>query len=481
MEQKLFVGVDVSKGYADFEVVNAAGSWLPSWGRFDDTWSGHEQVSAKFQELAGRHPRAELVVGVECTGGYERNWLNRFRVLAQTGLKLVVYRLNPLAVKKFHERELHRTITDRLSAQGIAQYLWRGMRRQDLQWHEEGQEEWVTLCRTIRVLIQQRASQQTRLKALLSRAQPELVQYLRDGWRQWAAELLCRYPTATRLAAADPADIAAIPYLRKSRAQELVAAARCSVASQTGPGTALAVQAQAEQISQLGNRIGKLKRELVKQFETDEGVRIIDSIKGFGIWSAICLRLELGEIHRFPSAKQLVSFAGLDPRYHQSGDELVQKGISHRGRRGIRAILYPVAESAIQSNPAIRDFYARLRAKGKTHRQGVTACMRKLLHLVYACWIKGELFDPERSGSLAQKAREMSQKAAGLQVLPAAAARGSARAPVSRREAKKRKAAQPVPGFDGVTPQINKESGRPPSKRRVAVPAVENKILVLRQ
>ena len=172
MNKKLFVGVDVSKGYADFEAVNGSGSVLPSWGRHDDTREGHDAVAARFREMVSRHPQAEVAVGVECTGAYERNWIALFCALRSEGAVTAVHRLNPLAVKKYHERELHRTITDRISARGIAEYLWKGLRNQDLQWQADELEEAVTLYRTARRMVQMPTDLQNQLKAWQSRANP---------------------------------------------------------------------------------------------------------------------------------------------------------------------------------------------------------------------------------------------------------------------------------------------------------------------
>lgn len=451
-KKKLFVGVDVSKGYADFEVVNESGSVLPSWGRFDDTRKGHDEVTARFREAAERHPQAEIVVGVECTGGYERNWIALFCALRSEEAVAAIHRLNPLAVKKYHERELHRTITDRISARGIAQYLRKGLRSKDLQWQADELEEAVTLYRTARRMIQLQADLQNQLKALLSRAHPELVCHVRQGLSGWVMDLLRQYPTAAELAKADPAEVARIPYVTPEKARKLVERGKHSVASQTGEFTGLAVVALVEEIAHLRTKAGMIRKGLEERLKDDEGVRIIDSIKGFGIWTAICLRLEMGDVHRFLLPEHLVAFMGLDPVNHQSGDGLKNKGISHRGRKGGRAVLYPAARAAIRSNPAVANQYARLRAKGKLDIVCVVACMRKLLHQVFACWIKGELYDPQRWERDAAKAGEMSARAGALQVLPKADRPETTDAPVSRREAQRRKAADPAQ-FCGVAPQ----------------------------
>jgi transposase len=49
------------------------------------------------------------------------------------------------------------------------------------------------------------------------------------------------------------------------------------------------------------------------------------------------------------------------------------------GRAAVRAGLYMAALVASRSDPVIAPFYQKLRSSGKTGKQALTACMRKLL------------------------------------------------------------------------------------------------------
>ena len=452
MSSTLFLGVDVSKGYADIEALNQADSFLPFLGRFDDTPDGHAAVKAKLLELWDRKQLSELVIGLEATGGLERNWAKFFRNLAPAGLAIKLYLINPLVLKKYLTRHIHRSVTDRHSAQGIAQYLAHGLRPQD---RPLAGEDWAgvqTLYRTVRGLINQSVRLQDQFQSLLPRTHPDLVQYCRDGLPQWVLRLVAKYPTARQLARAKPSLVALIPYLGgEARALELVNAAVRSVAAQQDPDSGAAMALLAGETLRTLKTIQLFKARLEKRFEKDRAVQVIDSIIGIGRWSAICLRLELGDVERFPSASAMVAFVGLDPLNHQSGDTQTKGRISHRGCRALRTILYPLTRTAIRCNPVIRGFYERLKANGKKEYVAVVACMRKMLHLIYACWVKDELFDPEYHLRFQQKAREMATRTDRERPLAAPELVAvSLQAPVSRREAKKRKAA--IAPQNGVMP-----------------------------
>ena len=48
----------------------------------------------------------------------------------------------------------------------------------------------------------------------------------------------------------------------------------------------------------------------------------------------------------------------------------------------VRRVLYMAALAATRHNPWLRPFFAQLCARGKTGKQALTACMRKLIVLL---------------------------------------------------------------------------------------------------
>jgi transposase len=50
----------------------------------------------------------------------------------------------------------------------------------------------------------------------------------------------------------------------------------------------------------------------------------------------------------------------------------------------VRNVLYVATLSAVRSNPAIKEFYGRLRAKGKPAKVALVACMRKIAIILNA-------------------------------------------------------------------------------------------------
>ena len=432
---RIAIGVDVSKGYCDVQFINEAGTGLLEGGTFDDTACGHTQLKNRILGLKEKVPEAEFIVGLESSGGLERNWLNLFRQM-KCFCKMEVLRLNPLAVRKFLERNLRRNKTDQISARTIAEYLLLGRRRQEVE-YEPQLEGARTLYRCINNTIDRRVEVQNELQSLLPVVQPELVRFCRDGLPQWVLELLISYPTAPQLARAKASSLCKINHISPKKAQSLIAQAKQSVASQTDTQTGRTVTFLAKEIKAANEKANQLKEDLFESMKKDLPVQIIDSITGLGMWTSCVLRIEYGSIERFYSADAAVAYAGLDPRIDQSGDRLSNLGISRAGRKQIRKALYMPTLVAIQFNPVIGNFYKRLLQAGKPHQLAVVACMRKIIRLVYACWITEKPFDPNHQSVKPKPAAAATKMQSAAQILRSL----DLGAPVSRKEAKKRKAA----------------------------------------
>ena len=67
------------------------------------------------------------------------------------------------------------------------------------------------------------------------------------------------------------------------------------------------------------------------------------------------------------------------------------------GRPRVRAKLYMAAFNTRRYNPVIGAFYDRLVGRGKTFKQALTACMRKLLVLMNTLVARGQLWDPSHA------------------------------------------------------------------------------------
>ena len=93
---------------------------------------------------------------------------------------------------------------------------------------------------------------------------------------------------------------------------------------------------------------------------------------------------------RFRTSKQLIAFAGLDPRIKQSGHTHNVAGrLTKRGSKYLRHSLFLAASVARQHDPMFRALYEKKRAEGKTYTVTVCIVARKMLTVIRAIWLNG--------------------------------------------------------------------------------------------
>ena len=102
-------------------------------------------------------------------------------------------------------------------------------------------------------------------------------------------------------------------------------------------------------------------------------------ILGFGAAGAVMWLGEVGEVSRFASAKQLVSYAGLDPRVHQSDTTHRTGSVSKAGRSQLRWLMVEIAWSHVLHQGPEAELYHRLVRRGKLPGVAIVALARHLL------------------------------------------------------------------------------------------------------
>lgn len=445
------IGCDSSKGRIDVEIRNNHGTVLHS-GIFDDTPDDHAALSRVVDGVRERNPEARFLIGIESTGGMERNWLAFFRREKRWVKTMSVFKLNAMAVHAFRSSQLHRAPGDAAAASDIARFLLeRCAERQPAVEAESGP---IVFYRTIRALSAELTATSQRLQTLLVAVQPDLVRFCRYGMPAWILALLERYPTAALLAKARLATVDAIPHIDSERAAELVENAKRSVASMTDAATAATIRLLVARMNDTQALIDQGRTDLLAIIAADpqsslaKAVDLLDGVPGIAPWSAACLACEIGDPARFAHAKALTAWAGLDPTAEASGDERHDHGISHRGNAHVRAILFPLAMAGVMHNPVLKDFYHRLTTvNGKTRLEALVAVMAKLLRIAHAVMLSSKPFD------LAHEARRREQVDAAQTARVGAAVEAptptpaNLDAPISRREAKRRKDVA-TPGAD---------------------------------
>jgi len=137
-----------------------------------------------------------------------------------------------------------------------------------------------------------------------------------------------------------------------------------------------------QHIENLNQQIERVDEEIRSKASQDEDVKLLLSMTGIDIYTALLIRSEIGSIDRFPDYKKLVSWAGLAPSLHQSGSIEYSGRITKQGSRMLRWIMVEAARVAVNHDERMRAFYERVK-----HRRGdqkaIIAVANKMLKIIW--------------------------------------------------------------------------------------------------
>lgn len=147
-----------------------------------------------------------------------------------------------------------------------------------------------------------------------------------------------------------------------------------------------------QHIENLNGQIKRVDEEICGKASQDEDVRLLLSMTGVDIYTALLIRSEIGDIHRFPDYKKLVAWAGLAPSLHQSGSVEYHGSITKQGSRMLRWIMVEAARVAVNHDDRLRLFYERVK-----HRRGdqkaIIAVANKMLKIVWFMLTRREAYE----------------------------------------------------------------------------------------
>lgn len=434
MNKHFYLGIDVSKGYADFCLINQNKSVEQKSFQLDDTFDGHNQLFRFLSDFFAKYPDAKLFAAVESTGGYENNWYNCLHKYS-TQFNIYVARVNPYGVNYSSKATLERIITDKQSAKNIATYMISHPEKvcYSKTDYYSAQRKLVSVINMITKQIVQLLNE---LESIVYNANPEMLNYFRNGVNQWTLKVLKSYPTAKHLARARVSALSKLPHVDEIRANELIETAKTSVASATDECTAETVKLLVNQIVSLKKLKAKQLKYLEKTCNIPE-VKLLTSFNGISTHSAVGLMLEIVSVTRFSSAKKLACFFGVHPVFKQSGDGLSGYKMSKRGRKEPRRLLFNIARFAIVHNPLIKEIYASYLQRGMCKMSAIGALMHKILRIIFGMLKNNTAFDPDidrryRNRKLVQDKNNSKAKKDEQRLL-------NEKAPISRRNYKKRK------------------------------------------
>src|SRR5208283_2159149 len=154
------------------------------------------------------------------------------------------------------------------------------------------------------------------------------------------------------------------------------------------------------------NRSQKLDYALVSSLERDpllsERLERLRTVPGVGPITALTWVLEIGDVARFPSIKNAISYCGLCGAEKRSADKVVRTPISKQRNKHIQQVLVEAAKLAPRYSHELSLIYEKEKQRGNRNR-ATLAVARKMVAWMVAVERRKQDFVPaeERGGTVA--------------------------------------------------------------------------------
>ena len=382
-----YIGIDISKFKHDCAVIDDVGDVVtPSWS-FANDHEGFLQFKALLDSLG-----TETRIGLESTGHYGTN-LKLFLESCST----TFMEFNPLLINRFiKSKSLRKTKTDSIDCEMIARYLMT-VEYKPYPPSFYHTEKLKSLTRFRDNLIRQRSRQLVELTNILDKVFPEFKPFFKGKFSTTAFHILINYSSPERIANMNSKSYETLKKLSRGRFSltdftTLKYLARNTVGHPDD--FLLSEMAMVIDIfSQLDSKVDETEA-LIEKCVLEINPPML-SIPGIGALSAAVILAEFGDFSKFQNPAQLLSFAGMEPGYFQSGtSESAGKMVKH-GSSYLRYTLINCAQSVVNYEPTFAEYYAKKRAEGKTYRVALSHVAKKLVRVIFTLQTKNLVYDSD--------------------------------------------------------------------------------------
>ncbi len=378
---QLIVGIDIGKHFHQATVIDASGNMLGKSLRFPNTTAGGELLMSKITSV---NPKGlPLLFGLEATGHY---WLPLFAYLTEKGYQIVV--LNPYQSDAFRKVSMSSTKTDKEDALLIAELLRFGS-FPETKMADEDMIALRNLTRFRLTLNQQVTDSKRRILTILDKIFPEFESMFSDIFGKTGRHLLKKYPTPEEMETVSLRKLTSLitklskGHFKKEKAQEVLEKAKTSF------GITLALESLTLQLKILLETLEFTEKQLkVVDIQVEDllpDTCVLLTLPGVSKTLAAAIVSEIGDIKRFRTSAQLVSFAGINPTVRQSGNFLGNRNhMSKKGSPYLRLALWQASITSSRFNPVLKEYYQLKIKEGKSHMTVIGAVARRLTGIIFA-------------------------------------------------------------------------------------------------
>jgi len=384
-----YMGIDISKYKHDCFVLSDFGEIVNEGFSFANNAEGFGILESELN-LCGK---GNVQIGLEATGNYGIN-LKLF--LEKIGFEFM--EINPLLIKEYiKSNTLRRTKTDKLDAKAIAGYmLSKGYRPHQTEFYNKFALKQLTRFRSRLVSI--RSSYLVRMTNVLDCIFPEFKPFFNNKFSVTALYILTHYPTPKAIANMNACSYDILRRKSRGRFSMDKFVTLKALAKNTVGVYNKCYGAQLETLldlhSQIDCKIDEVEAEIIQIINELNPPTL--SVKGISEISTAVIVSEFGDISRFDNPNKMLSFAGLEPGYFQSGTQEHNGHMVKRGSPHLRSTLLNCCRALRLHNETFAAYYRKKVSEGKPESVALSHMAKKLIRLIFALETKREAFDSDK-------------------------------------------------------------------------------------
>lgn len=383
-----FIGIDIGKRNHEVALIDEKGIAIGKTLRITNTQSGSAKLLNFFKQ--NQLTPENTLIGMEVTGHY---WLAVYSFLDKLGFRVTAF--NPIQSDTLRDFYIRKTKTDTTDAVLIAQVI-----RMDLPDKTTLPSEEIFKLKQLErfrySLVDSSSDLKRKIITCLDQVFPEYDRIFSDIFGRSSTQVLLHSPLPEDILQLDTQllmeTINSASEKRFGLTRSEKKAMQLKELAENSFGISIAqdvfkleIQIMLEQIQLLEVQIEKIEKEIHELIVKQENY--LTTITGIGNLTAAVIMGEIGNIERFERPNQLLAFAGLDASVHQSGDFTGTKNkLSKRGFPYLRRAIWQAAFIAAFKDPALSQYYQKLRKHGKSHGTAIGAVSRKLVNIIFAVW-----------------------------------------------------------------------------------------------
>lgn len=145
----------------------------------------------------------------------------------------------------------------------------------------------------------------------------------------------------------------------------------------------------------LNSEIILIEKQISIEASNNESVRILISMTGIDYFSAMLISSEIGDISRFRTSDKLVSWCGLCPTVHQSGNSMYMGRMKKDGNKKINWIMIQAANTASRTDERMKKYYTKI-AKRHGHHVAITHVANKMIRIIWSMLTYKQLYNERK-------------------------------------------------------------------------------------